>query len=134
MALVGSMALVACQGGGGPEQKADHADPRHDVPYAKSAKAVRLEILIREMAHSNGCNAVEECQTVALGSTLCNGGAREYVVFCSRTTERAQLNAALAELNETEKQLGADWHRGITCVPQPPKMQFISGVCQARLY
>jgi hypothetical protein len=134
VALLAPLALGACgdKSGGTPEKREGEQALRDAPPPPLQAKVIHLENLVRELAHTNGCGRVEDCQTVPIGVGACPNGAREYVVYCGLSTDRELLRTTAEELHAAEKQAGKDWHRGAPCLSGPPKVEFISGACQGR--
>lgn len=103
---------------------------------AKGAKAKqRAEQLASEaraLAKPRGCDKVEECEVAGFGHKPC-GGPREYLAYCSRTTDVKALREKLEALEKAEREwqveAGIKSNCGLTHMPQP---QWVDGECRAR--
>ncbi len=86
----------------------------------------------RALANPRGCEKVEECEMAGFGHKPC-GGPREYIAWCSRTTDGKTLRARLEALEKAEKawqeEAGITSNCGLT---RTPRLRWEEGVCRAR--
>ncbi len=99
---------------------------------ALKQQAERLAREARALAKVEGCAEVRECAVAGFGHKSC-GGPREYLAYCTRTTDAKALQAKLAALEEAERawqaEAGISSNCGLTRKPRP---RLEAGVCQAR--
>lgn len=99
---------------------------------ALKQKAERLAQEARALAKTEGCEDVRECAVAGFGHKSC-GGPREYLPYCTRTTDARALQTKLDALEEAEKawqaEAGIMSNCGLTRKPRP---RLVEGVCQAR--
>ncbi|XXF81598.1 hypothetical protein P2318_17945 [Myxococcaceae bacterium GXIMD 01537] len=69
---------------------------------ALKEKADRLAKEARALAKPEGCEAVSECQVSEFGNKPC-GGPRDFIAWCSRTTDAKSLQAKLDALMKAEQ-------------------------------
>ncbi|MBU8898628.1 hypothetical protein KRR26_23745 [Corallococcus sp. M34] len=101
-------------------------------PAELKAKADRLAQEARALAKSSGCGAVAQCEVAGFGHKAC-GGPREFIAYCTRTTNVPALQAKLDALTQAER----DWQQaaglrsncGLTRRPRP---RLEDGRCVAR--
>ncbi len=103
---------------------------------AKGAKAKqraeKLASEARALAKTRGCDKVEECEVVGFGHKAC-GGPREYIAYCSRTTDVKALREKLEALEKAERDWQAEAGIKSTCsLTRIPRPQWVDGVCRAR--
>ncbi|MCY1080272.1 hypothetical protein [Archangium lansingense] len=86
----------------------------------------------RALANPSGCEKVEECELAGFGHKPC-GGPREYIAWCSRTTDVKTLRARLEALEKAEKAwqeaVGLKSNCGLT---RKPRLRWEAGQCRAR--
>ncbi|WP_462156761.1 hypothetical protein [Pseudoalteromonas sp. GB56] len=58
---------------------------------------------IHELTQDKSCDTSEQCKVLAVGSRAC-GGANEYVVYSTKTTEAAQVEQLAQKLTAQEHQ------------------------------
>jgi hypothetical protein len=93
--------------------------------------AVRLEAAARAAVHAEGCSDVSDCRSAPLGVKAC-GGPRDYVVYCSRTTDEALLLERLRAHAQAEARYNRTVGAVSTCdLVMPPRIELSGGVCQA---
>ena len=106
--------------GGTADQKADWA------------KIVTLEDQAKALVHTDGCASEGDCKTAPVGSRAC-GGPRYYLVYCSRTTDVAALNAKLDEVAAAERAFNIKYQVASTCeFRMPPAVGLVAGACSAK--
>jgi hypothetical protein len=138
-ALVRSLAVVALAGAcartpGGSDGTRDSAvadAPDTPTPPAAATEAdlERLEREARALAKAEGCEQSAQCRTAPVGDRPC-GGPREYVVYCSLTTDSAALFRKLGELAAAEKAFNARSGMVSTCeFRMPPAVAAGGGRC-----
>lgn len=90
---------------------------------AKEAKA---------LAKPTGCTKVEECQVAGFGHKAC-GGPREFIAYCSKTTDEKALQGKLAELEKAEQAWQQAAHVMSNCgLTRRPLPRLEAGECRAR--
>lgn len=95
-------------------------------------RAQQLEREARALAHPRGCGSVEECALEGLGHKAC-GGPREYLAYCTRTTDARALRARLEELEQAEKAWQAEEGVMSNCaLTRRPRPRWVEGECRAR--
>ncbi|MDY7228645.1 hypothetical protein [Hyalangium rubrum] len=99
---------------------------------ALKQQAERLAQEARALAKTEGCEQQEECAVAGFGNKAC-GGPREYIAYCSRTTDVPALESKLAALQQAEqswqREAGVMSNCGLTRKPQP---RLVDGVCRIR--
>lgn len=120
---LGAWAVALLLGAGGAEA-------------AKGAKAKqRAEALAsqaRALAKTRGCDKVEECEVAGFGHKAC-GGPREFIAYCSRTTDTKALREKLEALEKAEREWQAEAGIKSTCgLTRKPRPQWVDGECRAR--
>lgn len=95
-------------------------------------RAETLASEARALANPRGCEKVEECEMAGFGHKPC-GGPREYIAWCSRTTDGKTLRARLEALEKAEKawqeEAGLKSNCGLT---RQPRLRWKDGQCIAR--
>jgi hypothetical protein len=105
--------------------KTDHAE-------ALKQKADKLAKEAQALAKPDGCKKVEECEVAGFGHKAC-GGPREYIAYCSRTTDVKALQSKLAELEKAEQAWQQEAHIMSTCsLTRRPLPQLVDGACRTR--
>jgi hypothetical protein len=90
----------------------------------------RLEREARELAHTAGCDSLAQCRTAPLGWRSC-GGPRDYIAYCTATTDTVALFRKLAELETAEKDYNLKSGMMSSCIMrQPPKISLSGGKCR----
>ncbi|ADO74183.1 hypothetical protein [Stigmatella aurantiaca] len=109
---------------------ASPAETEHVKTLRQNAERLAQEA--KALVNPNGCSKVEECEVAGFGQKAC-GGPREFVVYCSRTTDTKALQTRLDALMKAEKAwqeaAGLMSNCGLTRRPRP---QWVDGVCRAR--
>jgi hypothetical protein len=120
---LGAWAVALLLVAGGAEAAKDSKSKQRAEELAKEARA---------LAKPRGCDKVEECELAAFGHKPC-GGPREYIAYCSRTTDEKALRAKLEALEKAERQWQAEEGIKSTCGrTRKPRLQWVSGECRAR--
>ena len=91
--------------------------------------AFDLMTQINELAKTTGCASASDCQTLPVGRKAC-GGPRTYVVFCSKSTNVAQLKAKIAELDRLDLAAAKNTVSDCMMVTQP-RVTLSGGACRA---
>jgi len=91
--------------------------------------AFDLMTQINELAKTTGCASASDCQTLPVGRKAC-GGPRTYVVFCSKSTNVAQLKAKIAELDRLDLAAAKNTVSDCMMVMQP-RVTLSGGACRA---
>ncbi|PTL78741.1 hypothetical protein [Vitiosangium sp. GDMCC 1.1324] len=95
-------------------------------------RADKLASEARALANPRGCEKVEECEVAGFGHKPC-GGPREYIAYCSRTTDVKALQAKLEALDAAEREWQGEAdiksNCGLTRIPRP---RLEAGECRAR--
>jgi hypothetical protein len=95
-------------------------------------RADKLASEARTLANPRGCEQVEECAVAGFGHKAC-GGPREYIGYCTRTTDVKALRSKLDALEKAERawqqEAGIKSKCGLTRRPVP---RFEEGMCLAR--
>jgi hypothetical protein len=98
-------------------------------PATTEADLERLEREARALAKAEGCEQTAQCRTAPVGDRPC-GGPREYLVYCSLTTDSAALFRKLGELAAAEKAFNAQSGMMSTCeFRMPPAVGLSAGRC-----
>jgi hypothetical protein len=122
-AWLGAWAVVLLMGAGGTETAGGSE---------LKQRAERLASEARALANPRGCEKVEECELAGFGHKPC-GGPREYIAWCSRTTDVKTLRARLEALEKAEKAwqeaAGLKSNCGLT---RKPRLRWEAGQCRAR--
>jgi hypothetical protein len=92
----------------------------------------RLEREARQLARRDGCRNDAQCAAAPLGAKAC-GGPREYVTYCTLTTDTEALRARLNELSAFEQAYNLRYEIVSDCmlVMEPP-VGVTGGSCVAR--
>jgi hypothetical protein len=111
--------------------------PRVGAPPAAQATGdttvQRLEREARALARSEGCEQGSQCRAAPVGSRPC-GGPRDYLVYCSLTTDSAALYRKLDELARAEDAYNQRSGMMSTCEFRvPPGVDAVGGRCVARV-
>ena len=102
--------------------------PANETPRARIQ---RLESEARALARSDGCQTAGECRTAPVGDRPC-GGPRDYVVYCSRTTDSVALFRKLDDLARAERAYNVQEGLMSTCeFRMPPEVVLSAGACRA---
>lgn len=106
------------------------AKPERAAVLEQQAK--KLEKEARALANPSGCEKVEECAVAGFGHKAC-GGPREFIAYCSKTTDVKALQGKLAEFEKAEQawqtETGAMSDCSLTRRP-PPRL--VDGKCRTR--
>lgn len=99
---------------------------------ALKQKADRLAREARALAKTSGCEKVEECAVAGFGHKPC-GGPREFIAYCTRTTDEEALQSRLDALEQAEKEWQAAEGVMSNCgLTRRPKPRLVDGECRAR--
>lgn len=91
----------------------------------------RLEAEARAVAQVKGCEKVEQCRAAPVGSKAC-GGPREYLVYCSVTTDEEALLGQLDQLRLAEEEYNREHNVVSDCkFVGPPPLSLSGGECRA---
>jgi hypothetical protein len=122
-AQVGTWVVALLMGAGGAEGASGSKLKQRAEALASEARA---------LANPRGCEKVEECELAGFGHKPC-GGPREYLAWCSRTTDGKTLRARLEALEQAEKAwqeaAGLKSNCGLT---RKPRLRWEQGECRAR--
>ncbi len=122
-AQAGAWAVMWLMGAGGAEGEGGSKWKQRAEKLASEARA---------LANPRGCEKVEECELAGFGHKPC-GGPREFIAYCSRTTDVKTLRARLEALEKAEKAwqeaAGLESRCGLT---RTPRLRWEDGVCLAR--
>ncbi|MEX2154583.1 MAG: hypothetical protein WD825_14675 [Gemmatimonadaceae bacterium] len=112
--------------------------PQNDPPPPVSVtendqeRIARLEREARALAKTDGCTSADQCRAAPVGERAC-GGPRDYMVYCTRTTDSAGLYRKLAELRQAEMDYNKKTGAMSTCeFRTPPELAIAGGSCKAR--
>lgn len=95
-------------------------------------RAEKLASQARALAKPRGCDKVEECELAGFGHKPC-GGPREYIAYCTRTTDVKALREKLEALEKAEREWQAEAGIKSTCgLTRKPRLQWVDGECRAR--
>ncbi len=84
----------------------------------------------RSLAVAEGCTEVSQCKSAPVGVRAC-GGPRDYLVYCSATTNEDALLRELDHLQKSEAQYNE--HCGVMSIcifTAEPQVDLVNGVCQ----
>jgi hypothetical protein len=89
-----------------------------------------LESEARSLAVADGCTDASQCKSAPVGARAC-GGPRDYLVYCSATTDEDALLKALSRLQKSEQQYNEQCGIMSTCIfLAEPQVELVNGVCQ----
>jgi hypothetical protein len=89
-----------------------------------------LESQARSLAVAEGCTEVSQCKAAEVGAMAC-GGPRDYLVYCSETTDEDALLRALAQLQRSEEQHNRQCGVASICIfVSEPQVVLVDGMCQ----
>jgi|GEM_PF-1956268 len=89
-----------------------------------------LDSRARSLAVADGCSDVSQCKSAAVGARAC-GGPRDYLVYCSATTDEDSLLRTLSQLQRSEEQYNQQCGGASICIfTSEPKLELVNGVCQ----
>ena len=90
----------------------------------------QLENDARALVRTGGCEDVSQCRAAPVGVQAC-GGPRDYVVYCSVTTNEKALLRALDKLARREERFNRQCDVISICIFRtPPEIELVNGVCQ----
>lgn len=122
-AQMGAWAVMLLMGSGGAEEAGGSKLKQRAETLASEARA---------LANPRGCEKVEECEMAGFGHKPC-GGPREYIAWCSRTTDAKTLRTRLEALEKAEKAWQEEAGLKSNCgLARQPRLQWVDGVCLAR--
>jgi hypothetical protein len=132
--LVVVMVLAACSQGapGAPAGPDGDKIVLTGDQKADWAQIVAIENAAKALVKTDGCSSAGECRTAPVGSRAC-GGPRYYLVYCSRTTDSAELFRKLDAVAAAEREYNSRYQLVSTCeFRMPPKVALSGGSCQAQ--
>ena len=98
---------------------------------ALKQRAEQLAKEARALARTEGCEDVRECAVAGFGHKAC-GGPREFIAYCTRTTDTKALQAKLQALEEAERAWQVEAGIKSTCgLTRKPRPRWENGVCRA---
>ena len=130
LAMVAGVACAPATPGSGDSATAgaDSAAVRNQ-PVRLQAEVTRLEARLRQLASSDGCDSAGQCKAAPVGERAC-GGPRDYVVYCTTSTDEARLLAVVDSLKDAEMRLNEATGAVSTCEMRlPPEMGVEAGRC-----
>jgi hypothetical protein len=133
-ALLGVLLLpvVGLAGGGkgkGPAHKEEGTGGSGNCQQA-SMSIQSLESEARSLAVAEGCTEASQCKSAPVGVRAC-GGPRDYVVYCSVTTDENALLRALSQLQRSEERYNEQCGVMSICIfTEAPQVDLVNGVCQ----
>jgi hypothetical protein len=91
----------------------------------------QLENEARALVRTGGCEDVGQCRAAPVGVQAC-GGPRDYVVYCSATTNEKALLKALDRLARREDRFNRQCDVVSICIfVAEPQIELVNGMCQA---
>ena len=121
------LAMLACAPPGPSNSASDSAA---DTAAARTQLA-KLESDARALVKPGGCGTAASCRTAPVGAKGC-GGPRDYLVYCSATTDSVALFKKLDELKAAEIKYNQSVHAISTCeFRMPPAVVSEGGSCRA---
>jgi hypothetical protein len=123
--------LVGMLGAVGPAlaQQPEVAPPPRSCEQQQQALE-QFESGARQLAVAEGCSDVSQCRAAPVGEQAC-GGPRDYLVYCTQTTNEQALLQALEVLAQRERRYNEQCDIVSTCVfLEPPALQLAGGACQ----
>jgi hypothetical protein len=89
-----------------------------------------LETQARSLAVTEGCTDVSQCKSAAVGARAC-GGPRDYLIYCSASTDEDSLLKKLEQLRRTDEQSNQQCGTYSICIfMEEPQLELVNGVCQ----
>jgi hypothetical protein len=133
-ALLGALLLPAVALAGGTKGK---GPARQEPGTGGSGRCDQMSLSIqsqesqaRALAVAEGCTEVSQCKTAAVGARAC-GGPRDYLVYCSLTTNEDALLRELSQLQKDEQQYNEQCGVMSICIfTAEPQVELVNGVCQ----
>jgi hypothetical protein len=133
-ALLGALLLPAVALAGGGKGKGP-AHPKDGTGGSGRCEQVSttiqsMESDARALAVAEGCTDVSQCKSAPVGVRAC-GGPRDYVVYCSATTDEDALLKELSRLQKSEQQYNEQCGVMSICIfTAEPQVDLVNGVCQ----
>lgn len=116
-----AVALVLAAGPAKPEQA-----------QALKQQAEKLAAEAKTLAKVDGCAKVEECAVAGFGHKAC-GGPREFIAYCTKTTDEKALLSKLTELEQAEQKWQTATGEVSTCsLTRRPPPRLEGGQCRTR--
>lgn len=98
---------------------------------ALKQKADQLAQEARALAKADGCEKEAECAVAGFGNKAC-GGPREYIAYCSRTTDVTALQRKLDALQKAEQAWQTEAGVMSDCaLTRKPTPRLVDGMCRA---
>lgn len=102
-----------------------------DRKQCDRAVIAQLEAEARALVETEGCTDVSQCRAAPVGAQAC-GGPRDFVVYCSATTDEKELLRALKRLEQREERFNRQCDVVSICIfVAEPQLELVDGVCQA---
>jgi hypothetical protein len=109
----------------------DPERPPADGQVCDRTRLQQLEEEARALVQVTGCTDVSQCQSAPVGALAC-GGPRDYVVYCSATTDEGALRRTLRRLEMREDRYNQRCSVASICIfISPPEVELVNGVCRA---
>jgi hypothetical protein len=125
-AWIATLTVVSCAAPGSSKA----TDSATDTAAAR-AQLVQLEAEARALVTPGGCSAANLCRTAPVGAKGC-GGPRQYLVYCSATTDSVALFRKLDALKAAEIKFNQSVNAISTCEFRlPPAVVSEGGSCRA---
>jgi hypothetical protein len=131
-ALLGVLLLPAVALAGGTKGKGPARPERGTGGSGRCDQTTiqSLESQARSLAVAEGCTEVSQCKTAPVGVRAC-GGPRDYLVYCSVTTNEDALLRELERLQKSEAQYNEQCGVMSICIfTAEPQVDLVNGVCQ----
>lgn len=98
---------------------------------ADRARIDSLVTIARTLARADGCTSAAACRTAGLGVKAC-GGFKEFLVYCSATTDSVALASAVDLVNSLERDFNERYELVSDCMMLlEPRVQVEGGSCVA---
>ncbi len=131
--VLGVLLLPALALAGGSKGKGPH--PKDGTGGSGSCEQSSMTIKSMEgdalsLAVAEGCTEASQCKSAPVGVRAC-GGPRDYVVYCSVTTDENALLRALSQLQRSEERYNEQCGVMSICIfTSEPQVDLVNGVCQ----
>lgn len=137
-ALFFTLAIASCTrnsaGSNPPDTGAPPAaPPAQAVSQESEWRAIeQLEAQAKSIAKVDGCNASADCASGEIGRKAC-GSPRDYLIYCTRTTDVPALKTKLEEIIKAEMAYNQKYDVVSTCeMRMPPAVEASAGSCKAK--
>lgn len=131
VAVTGVMLSVTALACASPSPRGADSSAPSQGALDDTARLAQLEREARTVLRTTGCDAASSCRTAPVGWRAC-GGPRDYVVYCSASTDTIALQRKLEELERAEKAYNERAGTVSTCEMRlPPNVGLQGGSCAA---